>query len=53
VAGQTVTSSATALSATAKPGTRIIVDMFGRKLTIPSPVNRVLCTGRWRPNWST
>lgn len=25
--------------------TRVIVDMFGRKITVPDPINRVLCTG--------
>ncbi len=28
-----------------KPGTQTIVDMFGRKLVVPKPINRVLCTG--------
>jgi iron complex transport system substrate-binding protein len=35
--------SATQLASTSK--TRVIVDMYGRRITVPDPINRVLCTG--------
>lgn len=40
---QTIETSA--VTTAADINTRVIVDMFGRKLTIANPVNRVLCSG--------
>jgi iron complex transport system substrate-binding protein len=40
-----ITYVSTAISPPTGSDNRVIVDMFGRKSTVPSPINRVLCTG--------
>jgi iron complex transport system substrate-binding protein len=42
---QTQTTTSTSHTSTSKPATRVITDMYGRTLTIPATINRVLTSG--------
>lgn len=41
----TIPTTTSSVSQGVKPKTSVIEDMYGRRITVPDPINRVLCTG--------